>query len=96
MSTRKQQVDDKNQERQDQRSEDWQWAVQNYANTQHLLNNEIELKDKQSNMKNDLRDTHLDQKDAKDARWPNMYGDLNPLPDVTKDMVAGADPRPLK
>ena len=28
------------------------------------------------------RDQHLVDKDAKDARWPNMYGDLNPLPEV--------------
>jgi len=25
-----------------------------------------------------------------------MYGDLDALPDVTKDMVAGADPREIK
>jgi len=24
-----------------------------------------------------------------------MYGDLNPLPQVSKDMVAGANPRPI-
>jgi len=35
-------------------------------------------------------------KAAKDARWPNMYGDLNPIPDVTKDMVGGADVRNIK
>jgi hypothetical protein len=42
------------------------------------------------------RDAHLVEKVAKDARWPNMYGDLNPQPDVTKDMVAGANPRGIK
>jgi hypothetical protein len=42
------------------------------------------------------RDQHLVDKEAKDARWPNMYGDLNPIPDVTRDMVANADPRPIK
>ena len=42
------------------------------------------------------RDQHLVDKVAKDDRWPNMYGDLNPLPPVTKDMVAGANPRPIK
>ena len=25
------------------------------------------------------RDTNLVEKEAKDARWPNMYGDLNPI-----------------
>lgn len=42
------------------------------------------------------RDAHLVEKEAKDARWPNMYGDLNPLPDVEKNMVAGANPREIK
>lgn len=42
------------------------------------------------------RDQHLVDKDAKDARWPNMYGDLNPIPDVTKDMVGGANVRAIK
>jgi hypothetical protein len=41
------------------------------------------------------RDQHLADKTAKDARWPNMYGDLNPLPDVKKDMVTGASDRPV-
>ena len=43
---------------------------------------------------------HSDQaqvdKVAKDERWPNMYGDLDAQPDVAKDMVAGADARPIK
>ena len=43
---------------------------------------------------------HSDQaqvdKVAKDERWPNMYGDLNPQPDVGKDMVAGANVREIK
>lgn len=46
-------------------------------------------------MKGAQRDHNLSEKQAKDARWPNMYGDENPLPPVTKDMVGGADPRPL-
>ena len=41
------------------------------------------------------RDQHLADKQAKDASWPNMYGDLNPLPDVKKDMVQGASDRPV-
>ena len=41
------------------------------------------------------RDANLSEKQAKDARWPSMYGDLNPIPDVKKDMVAGANPRPI-
>ena len=42
------------------------------------------------------RDANLAEKDAKNARWPNMYGDLNPLPDVQKDMVATAVSRPIQ
>ena len=42
------------------------------------------------------RDANLQERDAKNARWPNMYGDLNALPDVVNDMVAKADPRPIK
>ena len=42
------------------------------------------------------RDANLAERDAKNSRWPNMYGDLNALPDVTNDMVGGADPRPIK
>jgi hypothetical protein len=39
------------------------------------------------------RDHNLSEAQAKNARWPNMYGDQNPLPDVNQDMVAHADPR---
>ena len=42
------------------------------------------------------RDANLTEKVAKDERWPNMYGDLNPIPDVQKDMVQGANVRPIK
>ena len=31
------------------------------------------------------RDQHLADKQAKDARWPNMYDDLNPLPEDQED-----------
>ena len=41
------------------------------------------------------RDQHLVDRKEKDERWPNMYGDLDPLPDVKRDMVRGADPRPI-
>ena len=42
------------------------------------------------------RDQHLVDKVAKEERWPNMYGDLNPIPDVTKNMVEGAAVRPIQ
>lgn len=44
----------------------------------------------------DHRDQHIVDKQAKDERWPNMYGDQNPLPEIQRDMVANADPRPIK
>lgn len=59
-------------------AEEYQWAVQNLANTQQFLNNEIELADKEKKLIGEHRDQHLVDKVAKDARWPNMYGDLNP------------------
>jgi len=43
-----------------------------------------------------MRDHNLQEKEDKEKRWPNMYGDLNPLPDVQKNMVMEADPRPVK
>jgi len=60
------------------------------------LNNELELQNKENTLMEAHRDQHLSDKVAKDERWPNMYGDLNPLPNVTKDMVGGANPRPIK
>lgn len=41
------------------------------------------------------RDQHVIDAQAKNERWPNMYGDQNPQPDVTKNMVAGGDNRPI-
>ena len=42
------------------------------------------------------RDANQAEKLEKDARWPNMYGDQNPLPAISKDMVADATVRPIK
>jgi hypothetical protein len=53
------------------------------ANTQNLLDNEVDLAQKQKMMMGSLRDEHLRQKQEKDAMWPNKYGDLDPLPEVT-------------
>ena len=49
-------------------SEEYQWAVQNLANTQHLLNNEIELQQKKDELAASHRDQALVDKTAKDAR----------------------------
>ena len=61
-----------------------------------LLNNEVALANQQTQMTKEHSDQVLVDKVAKDERWPNMYGDLNPQPDVTKDMVAGANVRPIQ
>ena len=84
------QVENKN-----QTAEEYAWAVQNLANTQHQLNNEIDLKNKQQDMMSAQRDHNLSEKQAKEARWPNMYGDQNALPEVTQNMEANANVRPL-
>lgn len=36
----------------------------------------------------DLKQTHVADRTAKDARWPNYYNDLDPLPVVDNDMDA--------
>jgi len=77
-------------------TEEYAWAVQNLANNQHFLNNELDLEQKNRQMMADQRDQHLVDKEAKEARWPNMYGDQNPLPPVALDMNAHADPRQIK
>ena len=60
------------------------------------MNNEIELEAKEQRLRDEHRANQEKEAIAKKERWPNMYGDLNPLPDVTKDMVAGATNRIIK
>jgi len=85
MSQREQQVSESNTLKKNEKAEEYQWAVQNLANTQQFLNNEVELAERGKSMVGANRDQALLDKTAKDARWPNMYGDLNPLPEVKKD-----------
>lgn len=42
------------------------------------------------------RDQHVVDAQAKNERWPNMYGDQNAQPNVAKDMVGGANVRPIQ
>ena len=95
-ATQAQQVKDNKAINKNLAAEEQAWAVQNLANTQHFLNNEVDLQNKQDQMTKEHSDQALVDKVAKDERWPNMYGDLNPQPDVTKDMVAGASVREVK
>jgi len=51
-----------------------------------LLQNEIDKAD-QYRMKNaEMRDESRKEKVEKDARWPNMYRDLDALPVVQQDL----------
>lgn len=80
----------------DIKGEEAAWAAQNLANTQELLNNDIVLQNKKDELVKDIRDAALAEKVEKDARWPNMYGDLDPNAVVEHDMVANAAPREIK
>jgi len=50
MSQREEQVAVAKQLNKNQNSEEYQWAVQNLANTQHFLNNEVELAEKEKKL----------------------------------------------
>lgn len=95
-SEREQQVTNAEDARRNDASEEYSWAVQNLANTQHKLNNEIDLQNKNADMNAAQRDHNLQENQEKHARWPNMYGDLDKLPEVTRDMAQGAVSRPVK
>lgn len=95
-ATQAQQVKDNKNISKSEKAEEHSWAVQNLANTQHFLNNEVDLANKHSQMVKEHSEAAEAERVAKAARWPNMYGDLNPQPDVQKDMVTGADVRPIK
>ena len=59
MAQRDQQIVDAKLARKNENTEEYNWAVQNLANTQHYLNNEIELKDKQLSMETAHKTTNL-------------------------------------
>jgi hypothetical protein len=59
MAQRDQQIVDAKLARKNENTEEYNWAVQNLANTQHYLNNEIELKDKQLAMETSHKTTNL-------------------------------------
>lgn len=64
-SQRERQVLAKKQSRKHEQAEEYQWAVQNLANNQQQLNNEIELAEKEKAMMEAHRDQHLVDKVAK-------------------------------
>ena len=59
-----------------------QWAMQQEANRQLMLQNELELAEKQRQMNAMHRDQHLHDKVQKELKWKNNYGEQNPLPYV--------------
>ena len=80
--TRTQQVRDNKVEKQRQADEDMQWAMQQEANRQLMLQNELELAEKQKQMNLMHRDQHLKDKVQKEIKWQNNYGEQVPLPHV--------------
>ena len=81
MAERAQQVRDKMTQKQAEANEEHMWAMQQEANRQMLLQNEIELDEKKKQMAQAHRTQHKADKVEKDDRWVNFYGEKNPLPD---------------
>lgn len=59
-----------------------QWAIQQEANRQLMLQNEIELAEKQRQMNEMLKTQHKKDKVEKEQKWTNYYGEQIPLPEV--------------
>lgn len=55
-----------------------------------MLANEMNMQAQYNDTAQDLKQTHVVDRTAKDARWPNYYGDLDALPVVDNDMDAAA------
>ena len=95
-ATRFQQTRDKKAADEQERMVEQAWAIQHAKNTEMMLNNEMELKSRQEQMVKELKEQHKVDKVAKDQKWPNHYGDLNALPDVTKNIDAERQHRETK
>lgn len=95
-ATRFQQTRDKKAMDEQERMVEQAWAIQQAKNTEMMLANEMELKNRQEQMVKEHKEQHKVDKVAKDQRWPNLYGDLNPLPDVTKNIDAERQHRETK
>ena len=95
-ATKAKQIKDNQNIRKAEKAEDLAQVVQNLTITQHFLNNEVELANKQSDMIKQHSDQAKVDKVAKDERWLNMHGDLDSQPTVTKDMDAVANVCPIK
>lgn len=65
-----------------EKEEERLWALQQEANRQMQLANEMEIKRKQQEMMAAQRDTNQDMKLEKNQRWQNFYGEKEDLPPV--------------
>lgn len=58
------------------------WAMQQEANRQLMLQNEMELAEKQRQMMAEHKQQHKSDKIQKENKWTNHYGEQIPLPDL--------------
>ena len=80
MEQRAQQLRDAKLQKQREQEEEQLWAMQQEANRQLMLQNELELQAKQQQMVGMHKTQHKQDKVEKNNMWPNYYGDQNPLP----------------
>ena len=78
---RVQQLRDHKQAKREEQDEELLWAMQQEANRQLMLQNEIELADKERMLMEQHRAQHKVDKVEKDTRWQNFYGEKNAQPD---------------
>lgn len=65
-----------------EKEEERLWALQQEANRQMQLANEMEIKRKQQEMMAAQRDQNQGLKLEKNQRWSNFYGEKDDLPSV--------------
>lgn len=65
-----------------QSEEERAWAMQQEANRQLMLQNEIELQEKQRMIAMGLKTQHKGDKHVKEQKWTNHYGEQLPLPSL--------------
>lgn len=63
-----------------EQEEERMWALQQEANRQLMVQNEMELQQKQRQMVSDLKKQHKTDKVETQVRWTNQYGELVPIP----------------
>ena len=79
---RQQQLVEKQRIKAHEAEEERQWAMQQQANTQLMLHNEMELREKQRQIAEGLKTQHKSDKHVKNEKWTNYYGEQQPLPSL--------------